>query len=88
MKQPQPNDVGYRNKMGEVNNRVKSEIVDEINNGTMHFPSADIDLSVEEYARMLCSLFGIPVYDGCVVESVHVLLSLFVELQNFGATMP
>ncbi len=56
MKQPQPNDVGYRNKMGEVNNRVKSEIVDEINNGTMHFPSADIDLSVEEYARMLCSI--------------------------------
>jgi len=88
IKQPPPNDVGYRNKMGEVKNRAKSEIVDEINNGTLHFLSADIDLSVEEYARMLCSLFGIPVYDGCVVESVHVLLSLFVELQNSGDTMP
>ena len=87
MKQPPPNDVGYRNNMGKVNYRAKSEIVDEINSGTMHFPSADIDLSTEEYARMLCSLFGIPLYDGCVVESVHVLLSLFVELQNSGATM-
>ena len=87
MKQPPPNDVGYQNQIGKVNNQAKSEIVDKINNRTVHFPSADIDLSVEEYARMLCSLFGIPVYDGCVVESVHVLLSLFVELQNSGATM-
>ena len=49
--------------------------MDKINSGTVHFPSADIDLSAKEYVRMLCSLFGIPVYNGCVVKSIHVLLT-------------
>ncbi|KAL3769378.1 hypothetical protein ACHAW5_010497, partial [Stephanodiscus triporus] len=88
MKQPPPKEVRYQNNMGEVKYRAKREIVDEIKNGTLHIPSAEIDLSDEDYARILCSLFGIPVYDGSVVESVHVLLSLFVEFQNAGATMP
>jgi intraflagellar transport protein 46 len=83
VKQPPPNDARrYRSNMGEANYRAKSKIEDEIKSGTVHIPSVDIDLSVEEYARMLCSLFGIPVHDGCVVESVHVLLGLFVELQK------
>lgn len=88
MKQPPPKEVRYQNKLGEVKHQAKREIVDEIKNGTLHIPSADIDLSDEDYARMLCCLFGIPVYDGSVVESVHVLLSLFAELQKSGATMP
>ena len=56
---------------------------ERINEGTnLDIPMADIDLSVDEYARMLCSLLGIPVYNGCMIDSVHLLLSLFVELTN------
>mmetsp|Transcript_10334 Transcript_10334/g.19021 ORF Transcript_10334/g.19021 Transcript_10334/m.19021 type:complete len:291 (+) Transcript_10334:2272-3144(+) len=77
-------EVKYRNKMPSMENMLQAwpkEIEDELRNGTLELPSADIDLNVDEYARMLCSLLGIPVYDGCMVDSVHALISLFVESQ-------
>jgi intraflagellar transport protein 46 len=39
-------------------------------------PAADIDLSVEEYAKVICALFDIPV-KGDIIESLHVLFSLY-----------
>lgn len=41
-------------------------------------PRPGIDLTLEEYARMLCALLDVPVYDGLLVESVHALLGLFL----------
>jgi intraflagellar transport protein 46 len=79
----------YQNRMPSIEMIMKlawpKETGDEggINEGTnLDIPLADIDLSLEEYTRMLCSLLGIPVYKGCLIESVHLLLSLFVELTN------
>lgn len=87
--QPVSNEVMYQNRMPSVEMIMKlawpKETGDEegINEGTnLDIPMADIDLSVDEYACMLCSLFGIPVYNGCMIDSVHLLLSLFVELTN------
>lgn len=87
--QPVSKEVMYQNKMTSVEMIMKlacpKEIGDEegMNGGTnLDIPLADIDLSVEEYARMLCSLLGIPVHKGCLIESVHLLLILFVELTN------
>ena len=37
------------------------------------------DLTLEEYARVLCCILGIPVYDR-VIESVHLLLTLYSEV--------
>ncbi|KAL3817007.1 hypothetical protein ACHAXA_010127 [Cyclostephanos tholiformis] len=52
-----------QNKMDYMKYQIKREIADEIKKGLLYIPSADIDLSVEEYARMLCSLFEIPVHE-------------------------
>ena len=79
-------DVRYRNKMPSVQELKQpwpADVANELRNGTLELPTADIDLNVEEYARMMSMLLGIPVHDGCVADSLHVLLSLFVEVQSF-----
>ena len=78
-------EVRYRNKMPSVEELMQpwpADVAEELKNGTLELPTADIDLNFEEYARMMCMLLGIPVHDGCVADSVHVLLSLFVEMQS------
>jgi intraflagellar transport protein 46 len=47
---------------------------------TLPLPGADIDLSLEEYARVLCAFLDIPV-KGNIVESLHVFFTLY---QRFG----
>ncbi len=77
--------VRYRNRIPAIQDLMQfwpEKLGVGLKNGTLDLPPADIDLSVEEYARVMCSIMGIPVYDGHVVESVHVLLSLFAEMQN------
>ncbi len=86
-KQHLTKNVTSQNKIDFAKYQIRREVADEINNGSVHMPPADIDLSVEEYARMLCSLFGIPVHDVCIVESVHILLGLFVELERSDAAV-
>ena len=44
-------------------------------------PSPDLELSLSEYARVLCSILDIPIYDN-PIESLHVMLSLFVDFRN------
>eukprot|EP00033_Pygsuia_biforma_P003516 GCRY01003849.1.p1 GENE.GCRY01003849.1~~GCRY01003849.1.p1 ORF type:complete len:387 (+),score=120.77 GCRY01003849.1:136-1296(+) len=53
----------------------------------LSLPPADIDLSVNEYAKVCCSLLDIPTYPGSLVESLHMLFSLYLEFkqsQHFG----
>ena len=80
-----PTEVRYHNKMPSVQELVQAwpkDIQDELRNGSLELPGAEVDLSVEEYARMLCSLLGIPVYEGRLIESLHVAFSLFIELHD------
>ncbi len=44
-------------------------------------PPAEIDLSTEDYARVACAILDIPVH-GNVVESLHVLFTLFSEFKK------
>jgi len=44
-------------------------------------PSADMDMSAHEYARVVCSLMDIPVHSSHV-EALHVLFTLFLEFRN------
>jgi len=44
-------------------------------------PTADMDLNVHEFARVVCSLMDIPVH-ASHVESLHVLFTLFLEFRN------
>jgi intraflagellar transport protein 46 len=54
-------------------------------------PGADLDMSVEEYARTICAMLDIPVY-GSLVQSLHVFFTLYDEFKsnkhfaNLGAT--
>lgn len=48
----------------------------------MPLPSVDIALSLEDYVRVVCAILDIPVYEGCMVESLHVLFTLYLEFKN------
>ncbi len=44
-------------------------------------PSPDLDLSLIEYSKVLCSILDIPIYDN-PIESVHLLFTLYSEFMN------
>ena len=50
------------------------------------FPSAEIDMHVSDYARLVLAMCDIPVHklgnNKSVIESLHVLFTLFVEFRN------
>jgi intraflagellar transport protein 46 len=41
-----------------------------------------IDLTVEEYAKIICALFDIPVVEGQIIQSLHFLFNLCIEYQK------
>lgn len=45
-------------------------------------PSPECDLSLEMYARVICCILDIPVYDGKITESLHLLFDLFLEFKT------
>jgi len=48
---------------------------------TIPLPAADSDLTLEEYARVICAFVDIPVH-GNIVESLHHLLSLYCMFEG------
>jgi hypothetical protein len=48
---------------------------------TIPLPSPDLELSLVDYVKSLCTILDIPVYDN-PVESLHLLFSLFIEFKN------
>mmetsp|Transcript_8392 Transcript_8392/g.12502 ORF Transcript_8392/g.12502 Transcript_8392/m.12502 type:complete len:445 (+) Transcript_8392:139-1473(+) len=48
---------------------------------TLQLPSPDLDLSLAEYAKVLCSILDIPTYDN-PVESLHVMFSLYMDFRD------
>ena len=48
---------------------------------SLPLPTSDMDLSLVEYAQVICALFDIPV-KGNIVESLHVLFSLYQEFKS------
>lgn len=44
--------------------------------------SADLDISLEEFARAACGLVDIPVHDGHITESLHVFFTLWDEFRS------
>ncbi|KAH0793214.1 hypothetical protein GPJ56_002923 [Histomonas meleagridis] len=56
---------------------------------SLPLPTADLDLSLEEYIKVVCAVLGIPV-KGNIVESMHMLFTLyqqFKENQHFPTAM-
>ena len=48
----------------------------------IQLPSPDLDLSLPEYAKMLCSILDIPTYDNAPIEPLHVMFSLYLDFKN------
>lgn len=51
----------------------------------MDFPDASIDMHASDYARLILAMSDIPVHsksNKSVIESLHVLFTLFVEFKN------
>jgi intraflagellar transport protein 46 len=48
---------------------------------TISLPTADIKLDVSEYAKVVCAILDIPVYDK-TTESLHVLFTLYSEFRH------
>lgn len=49
--------------------------------GKAQLPSASMDLSLEQYVRIVCALLDIPVHKN-VYESLHVLFTLYLEFRS------
>jgi intraflagellar transport protein 46 len=48
---------------------------------TLKLPSPDLDLSLAEYAKTLCAILDIPVYEN-PIESLHQMFSLYMDFRN------
>jgi intraflagellar transport protein 46 len=48
---------------------------------SLSLPSPDLDLSLAEYAKVLCSILDIPTYDN-PIESLHVMFSLYMDFRD------
>ncbi|KDO32418.1 hypothetical protein SPRG_02895 [Saprolegnia parasitica CBS 223.65] len=47
----------------------------------MQLPNADLNVSLEQFTRIICAILDIPVYKN-VYESLHVLFTLFLEFRS------
>jgi len=45
-------------------------------------PVPDLDLTLEQYARLLLALLDIPVHPGALKESLHFLFTLYSEFKS------
>ncbi|KAG6591049.1 Intraflagellar transport protein 46 [Phytophthora cinnamomi] len=44
---------------------------------------SELDVNLKELAKVVCALLDIPVYEGNCVQSLHVLFSLYLEIQAY-----
>lgn len=80
-KKPPPT-VNYSKAMPEIEAlmQVWSPQFEEVLKNTS-LPLPGLDLTIEEYTRVVCALLDIPVYEK-VTESLHVLFTLYAEFKN------
>lgn len=62
------------------------EMENALASGDAFLPPADVDLSLEEYAKVLCALFSIPVEETKLVGAIHKMMSLYMECQDRKAS--
>lgn len=74
--------VTYSKPMPHINRLMKAWPEDfEQHLQNLPLPPANLKLEVGQFSRVVCALLDIPVYDK-IVESLHVLFSLYSEFQN------
>eukprot|EP00903_Cladosiphon_okamuranus_P011377 g10723.t1 len=77
-----PPQVNYKKNMPDIELLMEAwppqveEILDNVNVLT-----PELDIPLEDYARMMCAVMDIPVYDN-IIESLHVLFTTFMEFKS------
>jgi intraflagellar transport protein 46 len=77
-----PPQVHYRRNMPDLDKLMEvwpEEFEAALEN--LELPSPDLDLSLADYAKVLCSLLDIPTYEN-PIESLHVMFTLYMEFKN------
>ncbi|KAE9308798.1 hypothetical protein PF008_g20876 [Phytophthora fragariae] len=84
----QPPQVHYTKTMPDIESlmQVWPEEFEELL-GKTTLPSADLDMGLEQYVRVICALLDIPVHKN-VYESLHVLFTLYLEFRSNQHFMP
>ncbi|KAH7950331.1 hypothetical protein HPB49_022649 [Dermacentor silvarum] len=78
-----PPTVHYTRNMPDVESLMQEWPADfEEMLAEVQVPTAELECSLEEYATMACLLMDIPVYKGKLIQSLHVLFSLFTAFKN------
>jgi len=81
-KKKPPQEVTYSKVMPDIESLMQvwpPQFEDELSR--CQLPSAQLDVSLEDYCRIVCALFDIPVHDS-ITESLHVLFTLYSEFKN------
>jgi intraflagellar transport protein 46 len=83
-----PPQVHYTKTMPDIESlmQVWPEEFEELLTKTT-LPSADLDMTLEQYVRVICALLDIPVHKN-VYESLHVLFTLYLEFRSNQHFMP
>jgi len=79
-------EVTYSRPMPDIENLMQvwpPQFEDELSRTSL--PSKDLDVSLEDYIRIVCAMFDIPIQgtgDKALTESLHVLFTLYSEFKN------
>ncbi len=77
-----PPQVHYKRNMPEINCLMEVWPEDfEHALRSMPLPSPDLDLTLLEYTKVLCTILDIPVHEN-PVESLHLMFTLYSEFRN------
>ena len=80
-----PVEVRYSIAMPDMKNLIKpfpQEIHEMLENKLMGSFNPDIDLTLEEYGHLLCTIIDIPVQNGSLIESLHVMFKIGLLTQD------
>ena len=80
-KKPLPS-VNYSKPMPDIEEllQVWPQEFEELLSSDLQFPPPSIDLDIEQYCRVMCTVLDIPIYDN-IIESLHVMFTLFLEFR-------
>lgn len=77
--------VSYKKPMPHLQDTLMESWPEDFNEAlkseTIVLPDSRLDMSLAEYGRLLCSILDIPVHKGHLIESIHLLFSLYMELK-------
>jgi intraflagellar transport protein 46 len=76
-----PPQVTYTSRMPELEELMQAwpDALEEVVRSTV-LPGCDLDVSFEEYSRVVCSILDIPVR-GRLIDSLHCFFSLYAEFE-------